>query len=144
MLASLIISAPRSSSVMIGRSGSILAGILERWVKAKESEKLQQKVLRFRSLVTCAVLGAVTAMVASLGPLVGSLDFSGTSPAVSTAALAYAAAGYTGISSCMLGLFMSGRGFYVNVAIALGVFGAVTALASPLASIPAVSPWGVK
>jgi hypothetical protein len=144
MLASLIVSVPRSSSVMVGRSGGILADTLERWVKAKENGKLQQKVLRFRSLVTCGVLGAVTAMVASLGPLVGGLDFAAARPPVDSAALIFAAAGFTGISSCMLGLFMSGRGFYLQVAVALGVFYVVSALASPLASVSAVSLWGVK
>jgi hypothetical protein len=144
MLASLIVSAPRSSTTLIGRSGGILAGILERWVKAKESGKLQQKALRFRSLVTCGVLGAVTAMVASLGPLVGSLDFTGTASPVSSALLLDTAAGLTGISSSMLGFFMSGRGFYLNVVVALGVFILVSALASPLANVSTISLWGVK
>ena len=144
MLAALIVSAPRSSAVMIGKSGGILADILERWVKTKESGKLQQKVLRFRSLVTCGVLGAVTAMVSSLGPLVGSLNFNGTPPASGGAALMYAAVGYTGISSCMLGFFMSGRGFYLNAAVGLGVFAVVSALASPLTNVTTFSLWGVK
>jgi hypothetical protein len=144
MLASLIVSAPRSSSEIIGRNGGILAGTLERWVKARESGKLQRNALRFRSLVTCGVLGAVTAMVASLGPLVGSLDFAGTSPTTGSATLLYSAAGLTGISSFMLGLFMSGRSFYLNVAVALGVFTLVSALASPLANVSTVSLWGVK
>ena len=144
MLASLIVSVPRSSSVMVGKSGGILADTLDRWVKTKESGKLQQKALRFRSLITCGVLGAVSAMVASLGPLVGGLDFTRTPLPGGTGALLYAAAGFTGISSCMLGLFMSGRGFYVNAAVALGVFLVVAALASPLASVSAVTLWGVK
>ena len=144
MLASLIVSAQRSSSAMIGRSGGILAGTLEKWVKTKESGKLQQKALRFRSLVTCGVLGAVTAMVASLGPLVGNLDFTGTAPPAVSTTLLYSAAGLTGISSGMLGLFMSGRSFYINVVVALGVFALVSTLASPLANISTVSLWGVK
>ena len=144
MLASLIVSAPRSSSVMIGRSGGILASTLERWVKTKESGRLQQKALRFRSLVTCGVLGAVTAMVASLGPLVGTLDFTGGSQPTGATTLLYSAAGLTGISSCMLGLFMSGRSFYLNVAVALGVFTLVSTLASPLTNVSTVSLWGVK
>ena len=144
MLASLVVSAPRSSSVMIGRSGAILADTLERWVKAKEGAKLQQKALAFRSLVTCGVLGAVTAMLASLGPLVNGLNFTGTPSALGADALLYAAAGLTGISSGMLGLFVSGRRFYLNVTVALGVFGVVITLASPLASVSAVSLWGIK
>lgn len=144
MLASLIVSAPRSSSAMIGRSGGVLAGILERWVKVKESGKLQQKALRFRSLVTCGVLGAVTAMVATLGPMIGSLDFTGTTPPTGSSTLLYSAAGLTVISSCMLGLFMSGRSFCLYVAVAMGVFALVSTLASPLANISTVSLWGVK
>ena len=144
MLASLIVSAPRSSSAHIGRSGGVLASTLERWIKAKESGKLQQKALRFRSLVTCGVLGAVTAMVALLGPLVGTLDFAGASQSTGSTALLYSAAGLTGISSCMLGLFMSGRNFYVNVAVAMAVFTLVSTLASPLANVSTVSLWGVK
>ena len=144
MLASLIVTAPRSSSIVIGRSGGILASTLERWVKAKESGKLQQKVLRFRSLVTCGVLGAVTAMVASLGPLVGTLDFTGASQPTGSTMLLYSAAGFAGISSCMLGLYMSGRSFYLNVVVALGVFTLVSTLASPLANVSTASLWGVK
>ena len=144
MLASLIVSAPRSSSVIIGRSGGMLASTLERWVKAKESGKLQQKALRFRGLVTCGVLGAVTAMVASLGPLVGTLDFTGASQPAGSTTLLFSAAGLTGVSSCMLGLFMSGRSFYLNAVVALGVFTLVSTLASPLTNVSTVSLWGVK
>ncbi len=144
MLASLIVSAPRSSSSIVGRSGGILAGTLEKWVKAKDSKKLEQKALRFRSLVTCGVLGAVTAMLAALAPLVGSLDFTGASQSAGASDLVYAAAGYAAISSSMLGLFMSGRGFYLNVLVAMGVFVLVSVLASPLADVPSVSLWGIK
>jgi hypothetical protein len=83
-------------------------------------------------------------MVASLGPLVGSLDFTGTSQLTGSTTLLYSAAGLTAISSCMLGFFMSGRSFYVNVVVALGVFALVSTLASPLANVSTVSLWGVK
>lgn len=143
MLASLIISAPRSSTPLVGKTGGALATTLERWVKTRENAKLEHKVLRFRSFVTSAVLGAVTAMVASLGPIVGSLDF-GSSTLVSSSALMPAAAGMTAISAGMLGYFMSGRGFFANVAVSLTVFALVGAIASPLAAVPYVALWGVK
>lgn len=144
MLASLMVAAPRSSASLVGRSGEGLAEILERWVKARESRLLELRVLRFRSIVTSGVLGAVTAMVATLGPLVGSLGFTGGAPPSNPAALLWGAAGMAAISSAMLGLFMSGKGFAVNVGITLGAFALVAAVASPLAALPAVSPWGVK
>ncbi len=143
MLASLIVSAPRSRTVLVGRSGGELAATLERWVRLRENRRLEQKVMRFRSVITSGVLGAVTAMVATLGPLIGNLNFAAPS-LQGTAGILPAAAGMTAISSGMLGLFMSGRKMFVNVAVALAVFAAVSTLASPLASIPSVTLWGVK
>ena len=143
MLASLIVSTPKSSAGLVGSSGEALATTLERWVKAKESAKLEQKVLWFRSMVTSGVLGAVTAMVASLGPLVGNLNFSAL-PTASPQGLLLAAAGMTAVSSGMLGIFMSGRRFFVNVALSLAVFGLVSVITSPLVSVPTLTLWGVK
>lgn len=143
MLASLIVSAPMSSTSLVGKSGSAFAVTLERWIKARENGLLEQKVMRFRSLVTSAVLGAVTAMVASLGPLVGSLNF-GTGAVLDPGALIYAGALMATISSGMLGVFMSGRGFFVNVALSLATFALVAVVVSPLASVPSVALWGVK
>ncbi len=144
MLASLIISAPRSSTSLVGRSGEALAITLERWVKARESGKLENKALRFRSLVTSGVMGAVTAMVASLGPIVGNLNFEGSAPPVNAGALISVAAAMTAISSGMLGYFMSGKGFVVNIAASLAVFAVVIAVSSPLTAVQSVGLWGVK
>jgi len=144
ILASLIVSAPRSSTTLVGRSGTALAGTLEKWIRAKESSRLQQKALRFRSLITSAILGAVTAMVASLGPLVSNLNFMAAVPASSPAVLLCCAGAMAGISSAMLGLYMSGRGFYLNLIATLGAFTLVGLLASPLAGMSAAGLWGVK
>lgn len=143
MLASLVVAAPKSSAHLVGRSGSEVAHTLERWVKAKEARALELKVMRFRSFVTSGVLGAVTGMVATLGPLIGSLGV-GTGQGAGGGALIYGAAAMTAISSGMLGVFMSGRGFYVNVAASLAAFGLVCAVASPLAGVAPANLWGVK
>ena len=143
MLASLIVAAPRSSAALVGEKGEELASTLEQWVKARDSRRLEQKVLKFRSVLTSGVLGAVTAMLASIGPLVGSLNLGGAPPVDPSAFLAGAAA-MAAISSAMLGLFMSGKGFLLIVAVTVGVFAAVSAIASPLANVPAATMWGVK
>ena len=143
MLASLIVSTPRSSAALVGDSGKALADTLERWVKLRENRKLEQKVLRFRSLITSAVLGAVTAILATLGPVVGSLSFTAASGA-KTGSLLPAAAAMVTVSSAMLGLYMSGRRFPVNVAVSLAVFAIVSGVASPLSTLPSVAFWGVK
>jgi hypothetical protein len=144
MLASLIASAPRSGTSLVGKSGEALALTLERWAKARENSKLENKVMRFRSLVTSGVLGAVAAMVASLGPLVGDLNFSGNAGTVDIGTLLAAAACMTAGSSAMLGYFLSGRAFFINVVASMAVFVLVSAIASPLASVQSVALWGVK
>ena len=144
LLSSLIIAAPKSSATLVGKSGETLAGTLERWVRARESRRLEHRVMRFRSLVTSGVLGGVTAMMASLGPLVGSLDFSGAAPPVDSTALLAGAAAMAAISSGVLGLYMSGRGFLVNVAVTLAVFLLVSTAAAPLAGFAPSIAWGVK
>jgi hypothetical protein len=144
MLASLIISAPRSSTPLVGRNGEAMARTFERWAKARESRRIEDRVMRFRSFVTSAVMGAVTSMVAILGPLVGSLSFMNSGSIETTGSLLPAAAAMTAIGSGMLGVFMSGRKFYANVAISLLVFSFVAAVASPLAAVPSVNMWGVK
>jgi len=143
MLASLIVSAPRSSATSIGKNGEAFAKTLEGWVRARENGKLDQKVHRFRSMITSVVLGAVTAMIASLGPLVGNLDLTGVSHANSTPLL-YGAAVFAAIGSAMLGLFMSGRRFYVNAAVSLLTFAVVSYLAAPLTNVPSIGLWGIK
>ena len=132
MLASLIVASPGSSSLLVAEKGEVLAGTLEKWVRARENRKLEEKVMRFRSMVTSGVLGAVTAMVASLGPLVGSLNFEGTSPPVDPAALLIGGAAMAAMGSAVLGFYMSGKGFPFNVAVTLGVFALVSTAASPL------------
>ena len=52
MLASLIVASPGSSALLVAKKGEVLAGTLERWVRAKESWKHEEKVMRFRSMVT--------------------------------------------------------------------------------------------
>ena len=95
----------------------------------------------FRGMVTSGVLGAVTAMVSSLGQLVGSLNFQGGTPAADQGVLLVGGAAMAAIGSGVLGFFMSGKGFPVNVAVTLGVFALVGAAASPLASLSPTALW---
>ena len=143
MLSSLIGSATKSSSAAVGRRGRAFATVLERWVRLRENVKLEMKVQAFRSLVTSGVLGAVTAMMASLGPLVANLNFESSTPPPS-GNLLLAAGMMTAISSGMLGFYMSGRRFVINVAVAMLVFALVSTVVSPLVDIPSVTLWGIK
>ena len=144
MLSSLIVSVPRSSANLVGKSGAVLASTLESWIRAKEGRQLEQKVMRFRGLVASGVLGAVSAMMSSLGPIVGSLNFLANSAQVPGGSLLPWAAGVAAMSSGMLGLYLSGRGFVFNVVVTVTTFLLVATAVSPLANVPLVNPWGVK
>ena len=143
MMSSMIIGAPRSSVFRVGRSGATLASILEGWIKARESSALEDKVMRFRGLIASAVLGAVTSMMASLGPVIGNIGALLTPGATAPIGGGYvlvAAAGMAAISSGMLGLYLSGRGLVVNIIVTLSVFIIVAAATAPLASLPVAGP----
>ena len=144
MLASLIVSSATSSAPLVGRNGEVLSYTLERWVKAKENRRLEERVLRFRSMIASAILGAVSGMLASLGPVLGSLNFSAGHGQASPGYLPYAAGVMIIVSSGLLGLFMARGRFYVNVVASTLAFVLVSVLVAPLASFPASSVWGIK
>lgn len=143
MLATLAVSAPRSSTASVGKNGRALASTLGGWIRSRESRQLEQKVLRFRGLLASGVLGAVSSTLARLGPLVGTLGFGLGHPPDPTPLL-YAAAAMSSLSSGMLGLYLSGRRFVANVMLTVLVFVIVAAASAPLVSIPAAGLWGVK
>ena len=144
MLSSLILGSQRSSVHRLGGTGTVLASTLEKWIRAKENRSLEQKVMRFRGFVSSGVMGAVTAMMASLGPVVGNLSIlTNSAPSRGGDLLAWAAV-MAAIGSGMLGLYLSGRNFIFNVVVTLCTFALVAAAVAPLANVPILSPWGVK
>jgi len=144
VLANLLANSSSSSARLIGRKGQRLSFMFERWMKMKEARQMQQRVMQLRSHLMAAVMGAVVAMLASLGPLVAGLNFLSPSPEVSGSSLLLWSGVMVGTSSTALGLFMAGRRFYVDTLIALLAFGLTAAATAPLASVPVVGLWGIK
>ena len=144
MLGELLAGASGSSAKLIGSKGEGLSITLERWLKMKEEWAMQRKVMQMRSHLMSGVLGAVVAMLAALGPVVASLNLTGAVAEPSSSALTWATAAMVCLSSATLGLFMSGRRFYLDVVIALASFSFVFYAVAPLANIPVVSLWGIK
>ena len=144
MLASIIVESSKGSAPLGGKRGEALSFTLERWVKTRENNRLEERVQRFRSLIASGVLGAVSGMIATLGPLLGSLGTGFLGIAPGQVDLLYCAAAMVVASSAMLGLFTAGRGFYINVFVSAAAFGLVNFLVAPLAALPAVPLWGVK
>lgn len=144
MLASLVTMASASNVAAIGRKGADLSNLLERWLKAAEEKAMEARVFQMRGLIMSAVLGALMATVSTMGPLVASANFlvGGAAPAASS--LGFVSGAMVAVSSSMLGFFLSGRRFYINLAIALGVFLAASFATSPLVAVPGMNPWGIK
>ena len=143
MLASLVLSSKTSSVVTTGKKGETLSDLAEKWVKARENQRLESRVMRVRGLLASAVAGAVCAMIATIGPLLGSLsDITNPVPAA-MGLLLYPGAAMALISSGLLGLYTSGRGFYLNVLLTGIVYCFVSFAVAPLASFPS-SIWAIK
>ena len=143
-LVSLIGSAQGSSIAAISANGGALSVSVEKWLKARESARLQSRVMAFRGVVASGVMGAVSAMLASIGPIVGSLDLMGTGMHPDPTGLAVAAAAMAATGSGFLGAFIHRKSLYIDVAVSLAAFTLVSIAFAPLASVTPLAPWGVK
>ena len=143
MLASLVISSKNGSALQTARKGGRLSDVAERWVKARENQRMEAKVRRVRGLIASGVSGAVTSMIASIGPLLGSLSSLGSPGTAPSGSLLLPAAAMALISSGMLGVYTSGKGFFLNVILAGVVYLMVALAVAPLASLPSVT-WAIK
>lgn len=144
MLASLVTMAAWSNATSIGRRGKDLANILEKWLKAGEERAMESRVFQMRGLIMSAVLGALMATVSTMGPLVASSSFLTGGGAPAAQSLALVSGVMVGVSSSMLGVFLSGRKFYVNLALSIAVYLVASFAASPLSTVPGVSALGIK
>jgi hypothetical protein len=136
MLAALIVRGAKGDTPVAGRKGEQISSSLEKWVRARESRRMEEKVMRFRGFVMTGVLGAVAAMVSSMGPLVSGLSFAGGPAPASPTLLKECAASMAALSSAMLGLYISGWRGIMNAALSLAVFALVSTSVAPLASVP--------
>ncbi len=145
MLAGLMAGSSSASARVLGRKGEDLSVIFEGRLKARETRRMEEKVMQTRGFIMSAVMGAVVALLASLGPLVGSLNFATQAPPqVNAAVLLWSGAAMTTMSSGMLGFFMSGRRFYADVLISLVVYALAVEAISPLSVVQVVGLWGIK
>ena len=133
-----------SSAKSLGRSGERVSLLLEGWIKLRESRKLEARVQRFRSLIVSCVVGGVSAMIATLGPMLSSLYSTTTALSGGAGFTLYAGAAMAATSSAMLAIYVSERRFYLNVALSLISFVAVWGFVSPLASFTISPLWLAK
>ena len=116
------------------RRADRLSELFERWIRAKQSRLIDQRIMETRSLMVSGILGGVTAMVAAIAPVLSSfqLTLAQTSPAPSPSP--YLGLFFVTPGAFFLGLFFSPRRAALNLAVSLVAFTAVAFLFSPLLS----------
>jgi hypothetical protein len=144
MLASLVTMASGSNVAAIGKKGTELSNLLERWLKAGEERAMEARVFQMRGLIMSAVLGALMATVSTMGPLVASSNFLLGGAVSAAPSLTLVSGAMVAVSSSMLGIFLSGRRFYVNLALSVGVYLVASFATSPLGSVTGSNLWGIK
>lgn len=114
------------------RRADKLATLFEHWVRAKQERLVDQRIMETRSLMVSAILGGVTAMVATLAPVLSSFQLSFTQQATSVGYSQYLGLFFIVPGSFFLGLFFSRRRALLNVAVSVLVFSLVVYLFAPL------------
>ncbi|HXW37268.1 MAG TPA: hypothetical protein VEJ36_05140 [Nitrososphaerales archaeon] len=139
MLVNLLAGAGGASARLVGEKGERLSGIVEGWLEAQESSQLERRVMHTRGLIMCTVLGAVVAMMATIGPLVGVEQISTAAvPVASRALLELSSCLMAALSGGMLGAFTGGKRLYQNVILTVAAFVITSSAVAPLANLPAV------
>lgn len=120
----------------ISKKADRLTSLFEHWIWMKRQRLIDQKIMETRSLMIAAILGGVTAMISSLGPVL--VDFqSSLSLTQPLANSTQTDSPYWGIllvvpAASFLGVFFSRKRAYLNVLVASATYLLVVYLFSPL------------
>jgi hypothetical protein len=141
ILCALVTGSSGANARLLADRGERLSLTIERWLKRSEARRAERKILQTRGLIMSAVLGAVLAILASLGPLVGNMAFLAPGPQLQAGSYFIPCGVMAGVSSVMLGLFMSGRGFYTNLAVSIAAYALAAVAIAPLAAAAGSVAW---
>jgi hypothetical protein len=96
---------------------------------------MERKVMQFRGLIVSTVSGVVVGMLSTLAPVISNFQISlGTTPPPAPGFSPYEGAAFLLPSAIALGLYLSPRRPYANVAVSLAAFAGVVYLLGPFAS----------
>jgi hypothetical protein len=123
------------SSADASRGAEKLSAMFDRWTLLKEKRAMEKKVMAFRGLIVSVVAGVVVGMLSTLAPVISTFQITlGTAPQAASTFSPYEGAVFLLPSALCLGLFLSPRRPYVNVAISLLAFAGVVYFLGPLTS----------
>ncbi len=125
----------RISSSEASKGAERLSSLFDRWTLIKEKKAMERKVMEFRGLIVSTVAGVVVGMLSTLAPVISSFQIALTpSPQAAPGLTPYEGAVFLLPSALCLGLFLSPRRPYLNVAVSLAAFLGVVYFLGPLAS----------
>ncbi len=125
----------RVSSLEASKGAERLSSMFDRWTLLKEKSAVEKKVMEFRGMIVSVVAGVVVGMLSSLSPLISSFQITlGSAPRSAPELSPYLGAVFLFPSVLSLGLFLSPRRPYLNVAASLAAFTMVVYFLGPLAS----------
>ncbi|MDG6926237.1 MAG: hypothetical protein JRN09_06750 [Nitrososphaerota archaeon] len=114
------------------RRAEKLSALFERWVRAEQERLVDRRIMETRSLMVSAVVGGVTAMVASLAPVLSSFQLALTQQVPPPPSVQYLGILFVIPSSFFLGLFFSPMRAVLNLAVATAAFALTVYLFAPL------------
>jgi len=114
------------------RRADKLAVLFEHWVRAKQDRLVEQRIMETRSIMVSAILGGVTAMVASLAPVLTTFQLTLTQPQTSPSYSPYLGLLFVIPGAFFLGMFFSSRRALLNVAISGAAYMLVVYFFAPL------------
>ena len=123
------------SAAEASRGAEKLSSMFDRWTLLKEKRAMEKKVMAFRGLIVSLVAGVVVGMLSTLAPVISTFQITlGTAPQAASGFSPYEGVVFLLPSALCLGLFLSPRRPYVNVAVSLVAFAGVVHFLGPLAS----------
>jgi hypothetical protein len=126
-----VINQAKVNAVEASRRADRLTSLFEHWVWMKQQRAVDQKIMETRSLLVSAILGAVTAMISTLAPILASFQLTLGAPQTPPSP-SYLGAIFVVPAALFLGVFFSPRRAYLNLVVSMFAFATVAYFFSPL------------
>jgi hypothetical protein len=125
----------RVSSAEASKGAEKLSSMFDRWTLLKEKRAMERRVMAFRGLIVSVVAGVVVGMLSTLAPVISTFQITlGTAPPAAPSFSPYEGAVFLLPGALCLGLFLSPKRPYVNVAVSLLAFAGVVYFLGPFAT----------
>jgi hypothetical protein len=129
-----VVDQAKVNAVEASRRADRLTSLFEHWVWMRQQRMVEQRIMETRSIMVSAILGAVTAMISALAPVLASFQLTlGEQPHPSSPS-------YLGIlfvipAALFLGIFFSPRRAFLNLVVSAAAYMLVAHFFTPLVTL---------